>query len=98
MNTMRASQSFYDNSVLDDTEFALAISPCPRIEGSQDVEAQQPECSDCRCERSGPELRRGVEYQRRLAFDEDGPTEVLTIGWAIALAGAASLVIYVSGV
>lgn len=97
MNTMRASHSSYDNSVLDDTEFALAISPCPRIEGSQDIGAQQPECSDCKCERSGPEYRR-VEYPRHLAFDEDGPTEVLTIGWAIALASAAGLVIYVSGV
>lgn len=93
MKTLRASHSIYDNSLLEDTEFALAISPRPRIEDAQDIGAH----ADCVREHSGPVYRRLSECPRQRIFDEDGPTELLTIGWAIALASAAGLVIYVSG-
>ncbi len=93
MKTMPASRALYDYSKLEDTEFALAISPCPRIEESKDIG----ETADFACARSGLERRRQAQMPRQTVIDEYELTGPLTIGWAIALAMAVALVIHASG-
>jgi hypothetical protein len=87
MKAMRATHESCDLSAFDDTEFALAISPCPQINGANDA----PENTLGAGERS--------EYERMYqAFPlEEELTETLTIGWGIALAMAVALVVYASG-
>lgn len=93
MKAIRASHSFYENSTLEETEFALAISPRPQIEDSQDIG----EGVEVARERSGLDHRGRVPGPRLTAFQEPDLTETLTVGWAIALAIAVALTVYVSG-
>ena len=37
MKHMRSDYSHYDIPELEETEFALSVSPCPRIEDSNDL-------------------------------------------------------------
>jgi hypothetical protein len=93
MKAMPASHTLYDNLKLDETEFALAISPCPQIEESKDIG----ENTEYARNRSGPDRRRQAQRSRQTVFDDHDLTETLTIGWAIALAIAVALAVYVSG-
>jgi hypothetical protein len=93
MKTMPASRTLYGNHALEETEFALAISPCPHIEESRDAG----EDTEFIRERSGLSGRRQAQWSRQTVFDNHDFTENLTIGWAIALAVAVALVVYVSG-
>jgi hypothetical protein len=93
MKTMPASRTLYGNRALEETEFALAISPCPKIEESRDVG----ENTQFIRERSGLGARRRAQWSRQTVFDNHDITENLTIGWAIAMAVAVALVVYVSG-
>ena len=92
MKATRASRSFYDDSTLEETEFALAISPCPQIEGAHDIwgRAETPR------ERSGPDHRRRAPSPHQRAFHEHDATETLTLAWALGLAFAVALTVYVS--
>ena len=92
MKAMSASRYLYDDSKLEETEFALAISPCPQIEGARDTgDSMEPAM-----QRSAPD-RRQARSARQTPFQENDLIETLTIGWAIALAIAIALVIYTSG-
>jgi len=91
MKAIHARQSLYDNSALEETEFALAISPCPQIEDSRGT-GEGAEIS-----RAYSEHSRRVRSLRETAFDENDLTETLTVGWAMALAIAVALTVYVSG-
>jgi hypothetical protein len=93
MKGMRASHTLYENSALEETEYALAISPCPQIEGSKDIG----ENTEFARKRSGLDRRRQAQSSRQTVFDNHDLTEALTIGWAIALAIAVALAVYVSG-
>lgn len=93
MKTMPASHALYGNRALEQTEFALSISPCPQIEASRDIR----ENTEVVRERSGLSGRREAQWPRETVFDNHDFTENLTIGWAIALAVAVALVVYVSG-
>jgi hypothetical protein len=97
MKAARASQSRYENSTLEETEFALAISPCPRIEGMQDAGAG----AEVARERSGLAPRRQVPSPQQAEFRENDLsndlTETLTVGWALALAIAVALTVFISG-
>jgi hypothetical protein len=93
MKAMPASQYLYDHSKLEETEFALAISPCPQIDGVKD----KGDSMESATQRSGPEHRRQPQSSRQTPSHETDLIETLTIGWAIALAIAIALVIYTSG-
>ena len=93
MKAMPASHILYDNLKLEETEFALSISPCPQIEDSKDIRKN----TEFVPERSGLERRREAKRLRQTVFDEHDLTETLTIGWAIALAIAVALAVFVSG-
>ena len=93
MKAMPASHTLYDNPQLEETEFALAIAPCPQIEGSTDIG----ENTEFARNRSGLDRRRQAQRSRQTVFDDHQLTETLTIGWAIALAIAVALAVYVSG-
>ena len=93
MKAMSASRYLYDDSKLEETEFALAISPCPQIEGAKDTgDSMEPAM-----QRRAPDRRRQPRRARQTPFQENDLIETLTIGWAIALAIAIALVIYTSG-
>lgn len=93
MKSTSASYMLHDNSALEDTEFALAISPCPRIDESKDIGVH----TEITRERIGADRRRQAQRSRQSGFDDNELTETLTIGWAIALAIAVAMVVYVSG-
>lgn len=93
MKAMPASHTLYDNLMLEETEFALAISPCPQIDESQDIG----ENTEFARKRSGLDRRRQAQRSRQTVFDDHDLTQTLTIGWAIALAIAVALAVYVSG-
>jgi hypothetical protein len=93
MKTMSAIRTLYGNRALEETEFALAISPCPQIEESRDVG----EKTELIRERGGLGGPRQAHWSRQTVLDNHDFTENLTIGWAIALAVAVALVVYVSG-
>lgn len=93
MKSTSASHTLYDNPELEDTEFALSISPCPRIEEPKYIG----ENAEIRRERIGADRRRQPRSSRQPDSDDDDLTETLTIGWTIALAIAVALVVYVSG-
>ena len=90
MKAMPASPALHDYSKLEETEFALAISPCPQIRGSKD----NGESTEFTCRRSGRDRRRQVQMSRPKVFDDNDLTETLTVGWAIALAIGVALVVY----
>ena len=83
---MPASHIFHDNPSLEETEFALSVSPRPQIERSPD-------------RRKNTEFvrARGAPRPSQTVFDDNELTETLTIGWAIALAIAVAMAVYVSG-
>jgi hypothetical protein len=93
VKAMPASHTLYDNPKLEDTEFALAISPCPQIEGSKDIG----EITEFARKRRGLDRRHQAQRSRGTVFDDHDLTETLTIGWAIALAIAVALAVYASG-
>ena len=93
MKATPASHTLYENLKLDETEFALAISPCPQIEQSKDFG----ENAESARKRSGPDRRRQAQRSSQTVLDDQNLTETLTIGWAIALAIAVALAVYVSG-
>jgi hypothetical protein len=93
MKAMPASHTLYDNPKLEETEFALAISPCPQIEESKRIG----ENTKFARKRSGPDRRRHAQSSRQTVIDNHDLTETLTIGWAIALAIAVALAVYVTG-
>lgn len=93
MKAMPAGHALYDNSKLEETEFALAISPCPQIEGSKDTG----ENTQFARKRSGPDRRRQGQTSRETGFDDYDLSETLTVGWSIALAIAVAVLVYVSG-
>jgi hypothetical protein len=93
MKAMPASHTLYDNRTLEETEFALAISPCPQIEESKDIGLN----TEFIREHSGLDGRGQAQRSRQTVFDNHELTQNLTIGWAIALAVAVALVVYVSG-
>jgi len=87
MKAIRARHESYEASALDETEFALAISPCPKIDAPNEPQGDAQDAA-----------RRSERERSRQAFlREDELTETLTIGWGIALAMAVALVVYVSG-
>lgn len=92
MKAMRASQTFYDYSKLEETESALAISPCPQIVESMQVG----ESTEFASKRSGLDRRRLAQRSRQTNSDNNDLTEALTIGGAIALAITVAAVIYLS--
>jgi hypothetical protein len=93
MKTMPASHTLYGNRAFEETEFALAISPCPQVEESRDIG----ENTEFVRERTALGGRRQAQWSRQTVFDNHDSTENLTIGWAIAFAVAVALVVYVSG-
>jgi hypothetical protein len=93
MKTMSASHSIYGNRALEETEFALDISPCPQIEESMGIGKS----AEFAGERSVLGDHRQPQWSRRTDSDNHDLAENLTIGWAIALAVAVALVVYVSG-
>ena len=93
MKTMSTVHTRYDNSQLEETEFALAISPCPRFQESTNAG----ENTGFARGHAEPDLRHRVQESRQTDSDEDELTETLTIGWAIALAIAVALAVYASG-
>lgn len=93
MKAMPASHTLYDSSKLEETEFALAISPCPQIEKSKHIR----ENTEFARKRSGLDRRRQAQTSRQPVIDDHDLTETLTIGWAIALAIAVALAVYVTG-
>ena len=93
MKATPASRYLYDNTKLEDTEFALAISPCPQV-----VEAREfSDSAEPASKRSGSSHSREPRVSRRTRFHENELVESLTMGWAIALAIAVALVVYTSG-
>jgi hypothetical protein len=93
MKAMTASRILYDYSKLEETESALAISPCPRIEESKDDGKN----TQFTCKRSGLDRRSQDRTSPQTVFDDDDLTATLTVGWAIALVSAVAVVVYVSG-
>lgn len=93
MKVMPASHTLYDNPKLEETEFALAISPCPQIEESKDIG----ENTEFARKHSGLDRRRQAQRSGQTVFDDNELTGTLTIGWSIALAIAVTVVVYVSG-
>lgn len=93
MKAMPAGRYLNDDSKLEETEFALAVSPCPRIAVPKGVGNSM----ETATQRSGPERRRELQSSRQTPFHETDLIETLTIGWAVALAIAIALVIYTSG-
>jgi hypothetical protein len=94
VNAMPVSRTVYDYSKFEETEFALAISPCPQIAGSRDIG----ENTQFARKRSGLDRRRQVQMSRQTAFQDDGLTGILSMGLAIiALAITGLLVVYFSG-
>jgi hypothetical protein len=94
VKAMSASHTPYDdNPQLEETEFALAIAPCPQIEGSKDIGENMGSVRS----RSGKDGRASVQGSRRTVLDDHELTETLTISWAIALAIAVALAVYISG-
>lgn len=93
MKSTSAGHTLYDNPKLEDTEFALAISPCRQMDETKDIGKD----TEITCERIGVERRRQPRSSGQPDYDDDDMTESLTIGWAIALAIAVALVVYVSG-
>jgi hypothetical protein len=94
MKTMPAGQTVHDNPKLGETEFALAISPCPQIEQPKDIGAGRERRRSGLDRRRQP--RRQAQSSREALVDDHDLTETLTIGWAIALAIAVALAVYVS--
>jgi len=88
-----ADQHLYDNSMLEDTEFALAISPCPRV----DAAGEMRDGAQSAAKRGGAEQSPQPQIARQTRFHENELVETLTMGWAIALAIAVALVVYTSG-
>lgn len=93
MKAMTTSHALYDGPKLEETEFALALSPCPQIDQSKDFGKD----AGFERRRSGLDRRRQAQRSRRTVLDDHDLTETLTIGWAIALAIAVALAVYVSG-
>ena len=93
MKTMPASHIFHDNPSLEETEFALSVSPRPQIERSPDRRKNTEFASG----RSAPDRCRQSQRPSQTVFDDNELTETLTIGWAIALAIAVAMAVYVSG-
>ncbi len=90
MKAMPAKHAPCDYSKFEDTEFSLAISPCPRIEESKDI------CAEFAHERSGLQRRGEPQLSPPTVFDEHRRIEALTIAWAIALAIALAVAIHAS--
>ena len=93
MKAMPAGHTRYDNRTLEETEFALAISPCPQIDESKDIG----EYTEFARKRNGLDLRRQAQRSSQTVFDDHDLTQTLTVGWAIALTIAVALAVYVSG-
>ncbi len=91
MKAMPASHARYDASNLEETEFALAISPYPRIEQSSG------RCDHASLPSASDGYGRWNQDSKLRIFYNDEVTETLTFGWAISLATAVALVMYVSG-
>ena len=90
---MRYRHDIYDIPALAESEFALAISPCPRIDQSGD--AAQAAGVAYELPESG-----GRHTAKRLAqMDNEfhDPAQSLSFGWTIALAAVAAFIIFVSG-
>jgi hypothetical protein len=93
---MPAGQTVCDNPELGDTEFVLAISPCPQIEPSKGI-GEKTEFASRRSGLDRPRHpRRQSHWKRETIADDLDLTETLTIGWAIASAIAVALAVYVS--
>jgi hypothetical protein len=87
MKSTHTMHKSYDHSAFDETEFALAVSPCPQIERPNDPAANAQRTT-----------RRSAEQAPyRASLREDEVTETLTIAWGIALAIAVAIVVYTSG-
>jgi hypothetical protein len=91
VKAMRASHTFYDYSKLEETESALAISPCPRIEESTHIG----ENTEFANKRGGLDYRRRAQRSRQTGFDNNDLTESLAVGGAIAFAITIAAAIYV---
>ena len=93
MKSIFAKHTLYDFSKLEETECALAISPCPQLNAAKGAE----EVARIARADGAPHSRRPVRaWQQALADDHD-MTETLGISWAIALAISVALVIFLSG-
>jgi hypothetical protein len=93
MKVMPAGHTRFDNSQLEETVFALAIAACPQVEGSKDIG----ENTEFPRNGRGLDRRRRAQRSRQTVLDDHELTETLTIGWAITLAIAVALAVYVSG-
>ena len=93
MKAPPADQYLHDNSMFEDTESALAISPCPQVDGTSEIRDGTQSAS----QHSGLEQSPRPQIARQTRFHENELVETLTMGWAIALAIAVALVVYTSG-
>ena len=93
MNTISVRRALNDYSKFEETECALDISPCPRLDAANTAE------ENTRFVRADftPLSRPTVEAWRQTDFDDNKLTETLSISWVIALAIAVALVVGVSG-
>jgi hypothetical protein len=85
MNIAPAGQLGYETRNIEETEFALAISParlaCEQVNGTPEpIRWEAP-----------------ARPSRMRIFGDDELTDSLTFGWAIALAIAVALVLHISG-
>ena len=94
MKAMLARHALYDCSRLEETELALAGSPCPQIEESTHCIGD----TEVASKRGGPSCHSKARWQRHTAFRDDELTGTASMGLAIsALAITGLLVVYFSG-
>ena len=93
MKSMSIGPMRHDYSSFEETECALAISPCPQLDAAKDVA----ESTQLACAGNAPERHLPDQARRQPAFDGYDLTETLSIGWAIALTIAVALIIGASG-
>lgn len=93
MNTMLANHYSCDDSMFEETEIALAISPCPKIDELEDTGL----FIQFAHKRSGIDRRRQTQKSYPAVSGGNIKTNVLAIVWVIALAIAVAIGIYVSG-
>lgn len=94
MKSLLARHALYDSPEFAETESALALSPCPRIEESQGSGIRR----DFASRRGESPYPHRSERPGQSVLDNNDLTESLTIAWALALAIAVALVISISGV
>ena len=93
MNARANTDRLWADPQLRETEFALAISPVPRIES-----ATEP-AHAARFQQKGGTHQRffSDRVSGSAAFEDETLMDALSLGWAIAIAIAVALTVYTSG-